>query len=150
MLERKSYGVSYYSAETSQEIDDNTDLDEEANTNEISQYYKVALEEVCPKILNIGVSNLYIIDVSPHSTTIGILREMGSLGNQGRDNSDGSFDNGKYLSFDKARGVRKKLPRFHQDIGESFVWVLPKQVLGSLKKITLRGSVKIKDDFLDV
>ncbi|KAH0705080.1 hypothetical protein KY289_010156 [Solanum tuberosum] len=112
-LERKSDGVSYYGVEASHEIDDNiiTESDEEANTNEISQYYGVASKEVCSKILSIRVPNLSIIDVSPDSTTAGKLRERGSLGTQRRDNSHGSFDNGKSLSFDEARGVRKKLLR---------------------------------------
>ncbi|KAH0775852.1 hypothetical protein KY290_007263 [Solanum tuberosum] len=85
--------------------------DEEANTNDISQYYGVASEEACSKILSIRVPNLSIIDVSPDSTTAGKLRERGSLGTQRRDNSDGSFDNRKSLSFDESRGVRKKLLR---------------------------------------
>ncbi|KAH0708312.1 hypothetical protein KY284_009739 [Solanum tuberosum] len=112
-LERKSDGVSYYGVEASQEINDNiiTESDEEANTNEISQYYGVASEEACSKILSIRVPNLSIIDVSSDSTTAGKLRERGSLGTQRRDNSHGSFDNEKSLSFDEARGVRKKLLR---------------------------------------
>ncbi|KAH0708313.1 hypothetical protein KY284_009740 [Solanum tuberosum] len=112
-LERKYDGVSYYSVEASQEIDDNiiTESNEEANTNEISQYYGVASEEACSKILSIKVPNLSIIDVSLDSTTAGKLRERGSLGTQRRDNSHGSFDNGKSLSFDEARRVRKKLLR---------------------------------------
>uniref|UniRef100_M1C9B9 CCHC-type domain-containing protein n=1 Tax=Solanum tuberosum TaxID=4113 RepID=M1C9B9_SOLTU len=86
-------------------------IDEEATTNEISQYYVVASEEECSKILSIRVPNLSIIDVSPNSTIAGKLRERGSLGTQRRDDSHGSFDNGKSLSFDEARGVRKKLLR---------------------------------------
>ena len=74
-----SDGVSYYGVEASQEIDDNiiTDSDEEANTNEIFQYYGVASEEACSKILSIGVPNLFIVDISPNSTTkeIKIKRE---------------------------------------------------------------------------
>ncbi|TMX02338.1 hypothetical protein EJD97_021963 [Solanum chilense] len=113
-LEIKYDGVSYYSVETSQEIDYNiiTNSDEEANINEIYQFYEVASEEVCSTILNIGVPIFYIINVSPDSTTIGNLKERGILGSQRRDNSHGSFDNRKSLSFDKVRGVRKKLPRF--------------------------------------
>uniref|UniRef100_M1DYH8 Uncharacterized protein n=1 Tax=Solanum tuberosum TaxID=4113 RepID=M1DYH8_SOLTU len=112
-LKRKSDGVSYFGAEASQEIDDNIikTSNEEANTNEISQYYGIASEEACSKILSIRVSNLFIIDVSPDSTTAGKLRERRSLGTQRRDNSHGSFNNGKSLSFDEARGVPKKFLR---------------------------------------
>ncbi|KAH0772635.1 hypothetical protein KY290_009772 [Solanum tuberosum] len=83
-LERKSDGISYYGVEASQEIYDNiiTESDEKDNTNEISQYYGVASEETCSKILSIRVPNLSIIDVSPDSTTAGKLRERGSLGTQ--------------------------------------------------------------------
>ena len=63
----------------SQEIDYKiiTDSDEEANTNVTSQYYGVASEEACTKILSIRIPNLSIIDVSPIGTTVGRLTKRG-------------------------------------------------------------------------
>uniref|UniRef100_M1C4N4 Uncharacterized protein n=1 Tax=Solanum tuberosum TaxID=4113 RepID=M1C4N4_SOLTU len=96
-LERKYDGVSYYGVEASEIIDDNiiTDRDEEANTNEISQYYGVASEEACSKILSIGVPNLSILDVSLDSTTARKLSLRRTLRTQQGDNLHGSSDSEK-------------------------------------------------------
>ena len=79
------------------------------------------MEETCSKILSIGVPNLYNIDVSPDSTNVRKLRKRGSLGTQRRDNSHGSFDDKKYLSFEEGKGVWKKMLRFSLRHGSIFV-----------------------------